>query len=408
MKERRSERDSLFAIFALTYLFVFMPSILLISPYWRESHRWMVSTVKLAELWQRMGYKVVVACMGSETRIDRISETLTVHMRKDFFLPDPWNYGISFGFSGFVRRLIKREKPDHIVVNKVLFWTSLCVISLRLRRYRVTLLTDALVGMTWWPRGRIPKICAAIYAWTLGWLILTCARHIVFFHPQPRRLLQWLAITEKSEVIPTGIDPEPYGRGATSYELRATSGKENPQSSKLKAQSSITITYIGRLESVKGVDDFLAATVPLKKEYPRIRIQVVGWYKSGHPLVKSYGQDVNFLGLREDIPAILASTTIFVLPSYSEGLSNALMEAMASGCACIATQVGGNAFLIQNGVSGLLFPPGDREALKAHLTRLINDPPKCRAMGEAARARIQETFSWDKVAKQYGRLFERP
>ena len=71
-----------------------MKTILLISPYWKEEHRWMVSSVKLAELWQRIGFNVIAVCMGTESKIDRVSDTLTVHYRKDLFLPDPWNYGI--------------------------------------------------------------------------------------------------------------------------------------------------------------------------------------------------------------------------------------------------------------------------------------------------------------------------
>jgi glycosyltransferase involved in cell wall biosynthesis len=114
---------------------------------------------------------------------------------------------------------------------------------------------------------------------------------------------------------------------------------------------------------------------------------------------------VTFTGLRDDIPEVLAGSDIFVLPSYSEGLSNALMEAMSSGCACIATDVGGNAFLLQNGVSGFLYPPGDREALRAHIRRLLDDVAKRRSMGEAARKRIEETFSWEVVGKQYEALF---
>jgi glycosyltransferase involved in cell wall biosynthesis len=82
------------------------------------------------------------------------------------------------------------------------------------------------------------------------------------------------------------------------------------------------------------------------------------------------------------------------------------MEAMASGCACIASDVGGNRFLVQNGVSGFLFPAGDREALEAHLKRLLDDPSKRRSMGEAARKRIEQVFSWEVVGKQYKILFE--
>ncbi len=347
----------------------------------------MVSGFKLAELWQRLGYRVVVVCMGSETRVENVSSTLTVHFRKDWFLKDPLNFGIAFGFAGYVRRIIKEVKPDHVVINKVLFWSSFSIIPLRLRGIKVQLLTDALVGITWFPRGVLPGIIMRIGAWTVGWLVLLCAERVAFFHPQPPRVLKILGISKKSRVIPTGIDPAPYRREIGDQ------------------RSEIRVTYIGRLESVKGVDDFLAASVPLKKEYPNLEIQVIGWYRDDHPLVTEYGDDVRFTGLREDIPAILSTTDIFVLPSYSEGLSNALMEAMASSCACVASDVGGNRYLLQNGVSGLLFPAGDREALAAHIRRLIDDPAKRRDLGIAARKRIDEVFSWDVIGRQYQSLF---
>jgi glycosyltransferase involved in cell wall biosynthesis len=388
-----------------------MRKILLISPYWKEPHRWMVSSVKLAELWQRLGYSVTVVCMGSETGVEKVSDTLTIHRRKDIFLPDPLNFGIAFGFAGYVRRVINQEKPDIVVVNKVLFWTSFALIPLRLTGHRVLLLTDALVGMTWWPRGRIPKIIMGIGAWTMGWLVLLCANRIVTFHPQPENLLKKLGIWKKTQVIPTGIDPEPFGKKVESGKLeKVESGKlkveSNSQLSTFNSQLSTMVTYIGRLESVKGVDDFLSASVAVKKSYPPLKIQVVGWYKDKHPLVSQYEREVAFPGLRDDIAAILSETDIFVLPSYSEGLSNALMEAMASGCACIASDVGGNRFLVQNGVSGFLFPAGDRKALESHLKRLLDDPAKRRSMGAAARKRIEEVFSWEVVGKQYKILFE--
>lgn len=372
-------------------------NILLISPYWKEPHRWMVSSFKLAELWRRMGYEVIAACMGSRSETFTPSPGITVHAREDFFLRDPWNYGIAPGFSGFVGRLAAREKPAIIVINKLLFWSTFSLIGLKLRGLRTILTTDALVGMTWQPRGRLPKILAAIYAWTFGWLLLKLADRVVFFHPQPEKLLKRLGIAQKSRVIPTGIDPTPYTAG---YELRVTSYAQ------LATRNSVTVTYIGRLESVKGVDDFLAAAHPLRAQFPQLTIRVVGWHAAHHPLVERYGNDVEFTGLRDDIPAVLAETDIFVLPSHSEGLSNALMEAMSSGCACVASDVGGNAFLLQNGVSGLLFPAGDREALKAHLRRLLEDPAKRSDLGLKARARILEHFSWDIVANQYQALFE--
>ncbi|HAI98190.1 TPA: hypothetical protein DCL30_01440 [Candidatus Peribacteria bacterium] len=367
-----------------------METILLISPYWKEEHRWMVSSVKLAELWQRLGYRVVVACMGSQTGAETVSPTLTIYRRRDVFLPDPWNYGIAFGFTGLVRRIIKIEKPDLIVVNKLLFWTSLSAIALKLSGRRVIVLTDALVGMTWWPRGWFPKVCAAIYAWTLGWFVLLSAWRVVTYHPQPPHLLKRLGIAGKTQVIPTGIDAEAFQASVRKTDL-----------------DTMTVTYIGRLESVKGVDDFLAAAAEVKMKYaPGLNVQVVGWYKPDHPLVAEYRDRVTFTGLKQDVKPILQSTDIFVLPSYSEGLSNALMEAMANGCTCIATEVGGNRFLIQNGVTGFLYPPGDRAALASHIRRLIEDMAKRRTMGEAARKRIEEQFSWKVIGQKYLDLFQ--
>ena len=374
----------------------------------------MASSLKLAELWQRLGYKVVVVCMGSKEKrakspstklrtgkeqratVEMVSSTLEIHRIPDWFFADPWNYGIAFGFSRYVCRLHKALQPDIVVVNKLLFWSSLSTIALRLRGIRVIQLTDALVGMTWWPRGWIPQMCAAIYAWTFGWLELLCASHVVFFHPQPETLLKRLHIAHKSEVIPTGVEVAKYGAHLTA---------KNQPFDKAQDRQSTAITYVGRLESIKGVDDFLAAVVPLAEKNQNIKVQVVGWYKEGHPLVEQYRRSVHFAGLQSDIAGILSKADIFVLPSHSEGLSNALMEAMASGCACIASDVGGNRFLIQNGVSGFLFPAGDREALRSHIQRLIDDPMKRASMGKAARERIEKICSWEIVGKQYDQLF---
>lgn len=349
----------------------------------------MVSTYKLADLWQRIGYSVHVLCMGDVTKYgetEKISDTLSVHRVKDVFIPDPWNYGIAFGFSGRAARLARELKPDVIVVNKVLFWSSIALLRLRLSGQKVLLITDSLVGMTWWPRGKVAQVCAAIYAWTLGWLILKAATKVVFFHPQQEAILRRLGIHGKSSVIPTGIDPVPFSL---------------PRAERSEA----TVTYIGRMESVKGADDFAAAALTVKNDHPELVIKAVGWTKPNHPLVKEFGNGVIFTGLRHDIPAVLAETDIFVLPSYSEGLSNALMEAMASGCACIASDVGGNRFLIQNGVSGFLFPAGDRAALAAHIRRLVEDSVKRKSLGEQARKRILDVFSWEKVGKQYDEYF---
>jgi glycosyltransferase involved in cell wall biosynthesis len=371
----------------------------------------MVSSVKLADLWQKMGYRVVVVCMGPSTPLrmtkEEVSNTLTIYRVRDWFLPDPLNYGIAPTFLFHVFRILKEEKPAIVIVNKVLFWSSLVVPFLRVMGHRPIVTTDTLVGMTWWPRGFFPKIIMGIGAWTVGWILLLFASKIVFFHPQSQKLLRFLGITKKSRVIPTGVDTKRYGlrhaerRPATYFDKLSMTSRGEVEA----RRESITVTYIGRLESVKGVDDFLAAASPLKEKYPSLLVQVVGWFKKDHPLVRAYAKDVLFTGLRDDIPDILAATDVFVLPSYSEGLSNALMEAMASGCACVATRTGGNVHLIEEGKSGLLFAPGDRKTLQEHLERLLQSSDLRHTLGSAAQKRIGERCSATAVMKEYATLF---
>src|SRR5439155_9534272 len=97
---------------------------------------------------------------------------------------------------------------------------------------------------------------------------------------------------------------------------------------------------------------------------------------------------------------------IFVLPSVSEALSNALMEAMACGCACIASRVGGNCELIEDGATGLLFENKDVAALVGQIERLIADPGLQRQLGQRAASTIREKFSLGAAAARLGCIYD--
>jgi glycosyltransferase involved in cell wall biosynthesis len=112
------------------------------------------------------------------------------------------------------------------------------------------------------------------------------------------------------------------------------------------------------------------------------------------------------LGFRDDIPRVLAGSDAFVLPTPSEGLSIAIMEAMAAALPVVATAVGGNAELVEPGKTGLLVPVGDVAALADALRVLARDPVKRRAMGRAARSRVTLEFTADKMADRYVKLYE--
>lgn len=116
---------------------------------------------------------------------------------------------------------------------------------------------------------------------------------------------------------------------------------------------------------------------------------------------------VRFLGLRQDIPRILALLDIFVLPSLSEGLSMAILEAMVAGKPVIATDVGGNPELVEDGKTGCLVPPQNSQALADRLVLLLTDKERALYFGKNGQLRAQGRFSLQTMVHEYQSLYDR-
>ncbi len=112
-------------------------------------------------------------------------------------------------------------------------------------------------------------------------------------------------------------------------------------------------------------------------------------------------------GERNDVPEIMRGLDCFVLPSLAEGISNTILEAMACGLPVIATDVGGNADLVIDGVTGLIVPAGDVDAIAHSLVRLARSPELAQKMGRAGRQRILEKFSLGAMVATYQGLYDR-
>ncbi|MQM33603.1 MAG: sugar transferase, partial [Candidatus Accumulibacter phosphatis] len=112
-------------------------------------------------------------------------------------------------------------------------------------------------------------------------------------------------------------------------------------------------------------------------------------------------------GQRDDIAEILRGLDCFVLPSLAEGISNTILEAMASGLPVIATDVGGNAELIEAGRSGELVAVSDPQAMAEQIARYAQDAPQARAAGVAGRARVENEFSLQAMSRSYQNLYDR-
>jgi glycosyltransferase involved in cell wall biosynthesis len=117
------------------------------------------------------------------------------------------------------------------------------------------------------------------------------------------------------------------------------------------------------------------------------------------------GVQISFLGTSDRIPELLNAFDVYVLPSINEGLSNSLLEAMATGLPVIASDVGGNPEVVHDGISGLLFAPGGVDQLSDHLLKLYARTRLREELGDAARRRIREEFSIESMVQTYKHLY---
>jgi L-malate glycosyltransferase len=158
------------------------------------------------------------------------------------------------------------------------------------------------------------------------------------------------------------------------------------------------ITTVARFDPLKGHTVLLESAHLLKGQRDGLRFVLAGDGSERSHLVRLCGHlgledTVIFLGTCRNVPALLAATDLFVLPSLSEGTSLALMEAMAAGRAIIATDIPGNAALLENGKNALLVPPGNAGALAEAIAFLLDHPETAAAYGRKARELVRERFN---------------
>ena len=175
------------------------------------------------------------------------------------------------------------------------------------------------------------------------------------------------------------------------------------------------IGTVGRLAAVKnqaGLIRAVAAACRASGEArERLRLVIVG----DGPLmgelkevarVEGVEDRTWFAGSRDDVAQVLAGLDVFALPSLAEGISNTLLEAMATGLPVVATRVGGNTELVTHDVSGMLVPSGNSAALADAMLGYLTDPAQARRHGVAARATVEARFSLERMVADYAALYE--
>jgi L-malate glycosyltransferase len=173
----------------------------------------------------------------------------------------------------------------------------------------------------------------------------------------------------------------------------------------------VRIGMISRMNHpVKRHDLFLRVAVRLARRIPQLQFVLIGDGPLRPGLEALAAQlELNdrmlFLGDRRDIPAVLASLDITVLPSSSESLSNVILESMAASVPVIAARVGGNPEVVQDGETGFLFNSDDEEAFAARLETLVRQPELRKKLGSSARERARAEYSIARVRDRYQELY---
>ncbi len=172
------------------------------------------------------------------------------------------------------------------------------------------------------------------------------------------------------------------------------------------------VVAVGNLYAVKGHTHLLEALAQLASTYPQLHVAIAGRGELAGALERQAADSglaarVHFLGLRPDIANILAAADVFVLPSLSEGLPLALLEAMFAARPIVASAVGDVPVALAGGAAGLLVPPGDPAALAAAIHRLLAQPFEAQQLRHTAQARAAAEYGIGRMVQRYAELYQR-
>ena len=226
---------------------------------------------------------------------------------------------------------------------------------------------------------------------------VSCSEAVRRFHTGPKRLS-----AAKITTIHNGVDVDRFRPGGDRMHLRRELGLD---------EHHLLVGAVAHLTPQKGHRHLLEAARQVVQRLPETVFVLVGDGSLRPELEEMVNawklqENVRFLGVRRDIPELLGSLDLFVLPSVWEGLGVAVLEAMACELPVVASRVDGIVEMVVEGVTGLLAPPKDAEALHVALTTLLESPAERERMGLAGRERAVSRFSTKAMVERYRGIYE--
>jgi L-malate glycosyltransferase len=174
------------------------------------------------------------------------------------------------------------------------------------------------------------------------------------------------------------------------------------------------VATVANIRRIKGLDTLLRAAAMVRREVPNVRFLLAGrclepdHFNELKAEVQELGlsENVQFLGDFSEVFALLKLSNVFCLLSRTEGFSNAVLEAMASGLPSVVTRVGGNPEAIDDGKNGFLLEPEDAQGAAQRITALLRNPAEAKRIGRNARNTVEQEFTSEKMAENLASLYE--
>jgi sugar transferase (PEP-CTERM/EpsH1 system associated) len=343
--------------------------------------------VRLVEHLTEFADQAVVTPGGTGPLVKRVAAGVPVFPLGETHRPDAWN-------AVRMARLFRQLRPDIVHTRN---WTCIdAIIGARLAGVRVVIHGEhgREAGD---PDGRNAR---------RRQVRRLLSPFVTEFVTVSRDLARWLVEdvrvpARKVSTIYNGVDTQRYASGDRAHARQALG---------IPVDWTVAGT-VGRLDPVKDQACLIRAFARAAGEAKSVLV-IVGdgpCREQLATLVKelAIGDRVRLLGERNDIPLILRALDVFVLSSIGEGISNAILEAMAAGLPVIATRVGGNVELVRDAFTGRLIEPRRPEALAEALSAYFDDPVLARAHGAAGRERVATDFGLDRMLAEYMSLYRK-
>jgi sugar transferase (PEP-CTERM/EpsH1 system associated) len=223
-------------------------------------------------------------------------------------------------------------------------------------------------------------------------------------------------LARQAEIERAGVSPEKVVTVYNGLDAAEFAGVDQERAALVRQGLAIprgtpVVAAVGRLHPQKDFPTLLRAMARVHEAVPGARLLVVGDGMLRGDLEAQarsleLSSSVVFTGQRADVPELLNAVDLFALSSLWEGLPNVVLEAMAAGLPVVGTRVGGVPEVVVDGVTGILVPPRDPEALASGIAQLLSDSELSQRMGDAGRARVVEQYSVERMVRETEVLYE--